>query len=256
MQQYQMDLFSIISFALAIAAFILSIFMAWLSWDIYKKSTEAATQTQAAVTKIETAVLNIQSEITEIVRRAVGYWTGGDGVGENFTEQNIELTSKIEELLSQIQSLPGAGKQIAEDKLMEISRLQQEQVSALTASLVETKTKALVPSYKMQSSVAKVKQNISSRTDQEECGVLIIEVIGKTKITTATGKFTPPFSDIPKLDNVELATSPYKSEEQEKQLKVTQGCGKTTDFNVHINSNSGMLEPGFYIIRYTARLSE
>ena len=250
MYQYQMDLFSIISFALAIAAFILSIFMAWLSWDVHKKSTEAANQTQQAVIKIETAVLGIQSEITEIVRRAVGYWTGGDNTGKHFTEQNIELVAKFEELSEQIQSLSGVNKQNVEDKLMEIVRLQQEQVSALNDSIIETQTKALVPSYNTQP-VANIKQNTFSVSAQEQTGELVIEVVRRTKITTATGKFNPPFTSVPTIDEVELVVSPYQDD---TKIKVTSGCGKTTDFNIHIISNSGMLETGIYVIKYKARL--
>jgi hypothetical protein len=245
---YQMDLFSLISFALAIAALVLSIFMAWLSWEFYKKSTEASEKTQQAVTKIETAVLSIQSEITEIVRRAVGYWTDG-GASEESANQNAELAAKVEELSVQIQTVTGsaANKQDLEEKLAELVRLQREQVSALSASVVEAKAKAFFPSID-KGPVAQMTQSMLTNTDTEKSGELIITVLRPSQIATATGKFSPPFPNLPELE-VQLTSAPSSDL---SKLAVNSGVGKTTDFNIHLISRSGLLETGTYVVRYKA----
>lgn len=164
---YQMDLFSIISFALAIAALVLSIFMGWLSWEFYKKSTEASEKTQQAVTKIEAAVLGVQSDLTEIVRRAVGYWTDG-GASEEVADQNAALTLKVEELSAQIQTISGsnANKQELEAKLAELVKLQKEQISNLSSSILDAKAKAFFPSID-KGPVVQLTQNSKINTASE-----------------------------------------------------------------------------------------
>jgi hypothetical protein len=246
---YQMDLFSIISFALAIAALVLSIFMAWLSWEFYKKSTDASEKTQQAVTKIETAVLGIQSDITEIVRRAVGYWTDG-GTSDETIDQAAALTQKVEELSTQIQAVSGtaANKQELEAKLAELVQLQKEQIANLSSSVLDAKAKAFFPSID-KGPVAQLTQNVTINTDTEKTGELHIDVLRPSKIATATGKFTPPFTSLPSL-SVELISGPASDL---SEISVTSGVGKTFDFNVHLKSLTGLLAPGTYVVKYTAK---
>src|SRR5690606_23005621 len=112
-KMYTIDLFSILSFALAVAAFFVSAFLGWLSWQFYKKSSEVSEKTNEAVSRVEISISGIQSDITEIVRRAVGYWVDGSGVNE-YPEQINDLNQKIEELRKNISAL-GEGKPEAED---------------------------------------------------------------------------------------------------------------------------------------------
>lgn len=249
---YQMDIFSIISFALAIAAFIVSIFMGWLSWEFYKKSTEASDKTQQAVTKIETAVLSIQSEITEIVRRAVGYWTG-DATPDVVSDQGAALAEKFEELSVKIQALNGAegSKADIESKLSELIQLQRDQVATLTSSVVDAKAKALFPSID-RGPVSLVTQSTQTNGMSEKSGELIINVIRPSKIATATGKFSPAFEMVPDV-SVDLIASPSSDM---SNLSITVGVGKPSDFNVHLIGKSGLLETGTYVIRYSARAKD
>lgn len=246
---YQMDLFSIISFALAIAAFVLSIFMAWLSWEFYKKSTDASEKTQQAVTKIETAVLGVQSDITEIVRRAVGYWTDG-GTSDETADQSAALTQKVEELSAQIQTISGtsANKQELEAKLAELVQLQKDQISNLSNSILDAKAKAFFPSID-KGPVVQLTQSSHTNTDIEKTGELSIEVLRPSKIATATGKFTPPFTSLPSL-SVELISGPVSDL---SDISVTSGVGKTFDFNVHLKGRNGLLASGTYVVKYTAK---
>jgi len=249
---YQLDLFSLISFGLAIAAFAVSIFMGWLSWEFYKKSKESSDQTQQAVTKIETAVLSIQSEITEIVRRAVGYWTGGDS-NQEAIDLSAVLNNRIDELSSQIKALAGANgeKEGLDSKIAELIQLQKDQVANLTLSMVEAKAKAIFPSID-RGPAAQITQSIQTNTDTEKSGELIINVLRPAKNATATGKFTPPFTNLPEL-KVELIGAPTSDL---SKLLLSSGVGKTSDFNVHLIGKSGLLEVGTYVVKYTAKQAE
>lgn len=246
---YQLDLFSLISFALAIAAFVVSIFMGWLSWEFYKKSSDASEKTQQAVTKIETAVLSIQSEITEIVRRAVGYWTSGDETTEVAADQSAALTVKVEELAAQIKSLAGtaANKQDLEIKLAELVKLQKDQVATLSNSVTDAKVRALFPSVD-RGPVSQVTQSVTVNSDTQKTGELIINVLRPSKIATATGKFSPGFDGVPEM-KIELIAAPIADL---SKLRITSGVGKTTDFNIHLISNDGLLETGTYVVKFSA----
>ncbi|KPA98046.1 hypothetical protein [Pseudomonas asplenii] len=246
---YQLDLFSLISFGLAIAAFAVSIFMGWLSWEFYKKSKESSDQTQQAVTKIEAAVLSIQSEITEIVRRAVGYWTGGDS-NQEAVDLSAILNNRIDELSSQIKELAGANgeKEGLDSKIAELIQLQKDQVANLTSSMVDAKAKAIFPSID-RGPAAQITQSIQTNTEAEKSGELIINVLRAVKNVTATGKFTPPFTDLPdlKVDIIGAPTSDLS------KLLLSSGVGKTSDFNVHLIGKSGLLEVGTYVVKYIAK---
>ena len=244
---YQMDMFSLTSFGLAIAALILSIFMGWLSWEFYKKSTEASEKSQQAVVKIETAVLSIQSEITEIVRRAVGYWTEADS--EEDTNEAQALATKVEELSSQIKTLAGsaANKVELEGKLAELVHMQKNQAAVLNASIKEAKVRAIFPSVE-RGTLADVTHNILSNTDTEKTGELIIKVLRPSKVVTATTKFSPPFSGKPKLE-VHLV------DEEAKSVRLSSGVGAHSDFNVHLTVGGGLVEPGTYVAKYKATLT-
>jgi len=248
---YQLDLFSLISFGLAIAAFSVSIFMGWLSWEFYKKSKESSDQTQQAVTKIETAVLSIQSEITEIVRRAVGYWTGGD-TNQEAVDLSAALNSRVDELSAQIKELAGAngGKEGLEPKLAELIQLQKDQIANLTSSMVDVKAKAIFPSID-RGPAAQITQSIQTNTETEKSGELIINVLRPSKNATATGKFTPQFASVPEL-KVELIGAPTSDL---SKLLLSSGVGKTSDFNVRLIGKSGLLDVGTYVVKYIAKAS-
>ncbi len=223
--------------------------MGWLSWEFYKKSKEASDQTQQAVTKIEAAVLSIQSEITEIVRRAVGYWTGGE-TNQEAIDLNSALSSKVEELSAQIQGLAGANgnKEGLEAKVAELIQLQKDQVANLTSSVVDAKAKAIFPSID-RGPAAEITQSVQTNTKTEKTGELIINVLRPSKNATATGKFTPPFSDVPEL-TIELIGAPTTDL---SKLIVSSGVGTTVDFNIHLIGKTGLLDIGTYVVMYTAK---
>ena len=249
-KMYQLDLFSIISFGLAIAAFIVSIFMGWLSWEFYKKSATDSEKTQQAVTKIETAVLSIQSEITEIVRRAVGYWTGSEETSD-VVNQSSALTSKVEELASQIKLLSGASanKPDLDAKLAELVQLQKEQVVAFSNTVTDARVRALFPSVD-RGPVSQVTISFDSNLENLKSGELIVNVLRPSKIATATCKFYQSFTKLPEL-KVELLRIPGSDL---SKVQIKSGVGKSSEFNVHLISSEGLLQPGEYIIKFTASI--
>lgn len=254
---YQMDLFSIISFALAIAAFVVSVFMGWLSWEFYKKSAEASEKSQQAVTKIEAAVLNIQSEITEIVRRAVGYWTGDAGEKES-TDAAI-LAQRVEDISEQIKAVSGnaANKQELDEKVAELVRLQREQISALASSIAETKARAIFPNIVDRGPVAEVTHTMTINTPTDASGQLFINVLRPSKVVTVTPRFDAPFSHADEL-SVELTEAP---EMARHAIRLTSGIGRGAEFNVHLHAfggllTSGFVDPGAYVVTYKAKASK
>lgn len=244
---YQMDLFSIISFGLAVAAFALSIFMAWLSWKFYEKSAQDSKDTQASVVKIETAVLGIQSNITEIVRQAVGQWTSG------VNNLNYEYNDKIEELSELVKNSSNSSE--IKNVVMElVSQIQEQNNNYLT----EARAKAIFPSInvsdevisKQNSPVSQFSQEVLLNTDNEKSGKLVIEILRESKIATITGKFHPAFKAIPEEFSAKLVSAPV---ENTNDVILTYGVGKAFDFNIHLKNRSGILPIGMYIVEYKAR---
>jgi hypothetical protein len=249
---YQMDLFSIISFALAIAALIVSVFLGWLSWEFYKKSAEASEKSQQAVTKIETAVLSIQSEITEIVRRAVGYWTGGGSQPDS--PDTSALTQKLEELTAQVAAVSGsaANKEELEAKVAELARLQREQIANWNASVVEAKARAIFPGIADRGPVAESTHTVTVNTEKEMSGQILIAVQRPSRVVTVTTRFTPPFQVATGL-TASVVDAPSGRMDH---VRVNSGIGKFGDFNVHLHpvaaAGAALVEPGTYVVEYKA----
>jgi len=252
---YQMDLFSIISFALSIAGFVISIFLGWLSWEFYKQSSATSEKSQEAVTKIETAVLGIQSDITEIVRQAVGQWTGNGSAQE--TSETSALNGKFEELAAQIKLVSGsaANKEEMEAKLAEVIQMQREQIANLTASANEAKARALFPSIADRGPVSEVTHTVTSSNGDVRTGQLVINVLRPSKVVTATVAFEPPINWPPTIE----AKVVNEQGLMPNFLKVTCGLGSEQHFNIHLMHQGGGLlapatvQPGTYVVEYATK---
>lgn len=243
-----MDLFSIISLGLAIAALLLSFFMAWLSWEFYKKSAGTSEQTQQAVTKIEVAIIGVQSDITEIVRRAVGYWTSDSHL--EVDSQALALSEKVEELSEKIKSISGpeVNKKDIEENLSELVRMQKEQIASINSNLLDAKAQVVFPSLINTGQVAQLTHTVLTNTETEKTGELHIDVVRQSKYATATGKFSPHFSSVPSL-SVNLIACPTSNIDD---VIVTSGVGNPFDFNVHLRARIGFLKTGTYVVKYSA----
>ncbi|GAB4198897.1 MAG: hypothetical protein Tsb002_34070 [Wenzhouxiangellaceae bacterium] len=248
---YTLDMFSLLSFALAVAALLLSGFMAWLSWELYKKSSEASDKTQEAVIRIESVVAGVQTDITEIVRRAVGYWIGnGDSASPDV--QYDELASKFEELSEQLNGLKEGGQNTDQlnEAIKEIRRAQNQQISNLKSSLFEAKVRSIFPSAEKVPAV-NLDQEVQSADEGLNSGLLYMEVLRSVKNATGTGKFKPLLKSVPSL-SASIENSPYEDNEG---LQITYGAGKNSDFNVHIRREDGApLKTGKYVVKYRATI--
>ena len=248
-QGYTLDLFSLLSFGLAIAALFLGGFMAWLSWELFKKSNEAATKTNEAVTRIESTVSNVQSDISEIVKQAIAYWIGSNG-DEASTSQIEDWNAKFEQLSAQIAEVGGEGQDKAriEAALAQLKEAQLKEFQKLSNSLHQAKVRSIFPTIDKEPAVS-VDQDATEATATNNSGILNIEVLRPVTIATGTGKFAPVLESIPNLQ-VTLESSPY---EDQAAVSVASGVGKVSDFNIHLKAtDKGSLKRGTYVLSYKA----
>lgn len=242
---YELDMFSLISFGLAIAALALSFFMAWLSWQFYVKSTQATDKTNETVTRIETLVAGIQANITEIVQRAVGYWIESGGGDGQVTQSKREVYEKLDELEKAIQNTNG--KADATGLLKEVSALKM-QMDELGRGIRESQIKTLFPSIEPGTQVLKYSQETTNSDFSEQAGVIRINVLKPTKIATAPIKFNPPFETAPEL-TASLIGSPYGDA---SEISAKPGTPGLRGCNVHLNSGTD-LKVGEYVFEFLAK---
>lgn len=243
---YELDMFSLISFGLAIAALALSFFMAWLSWQFYVKSTQATDKTNETVTKIETLVAGIQTNITEIVQRAVGYWIESGGGDGQVTQSKREVYEKLEELEKAIQNT-AAGTGDTSSLLKEVSAL-KTQMDELGRGIRESQIKTLFPNIEPEAQVLKYSQETTNSDVSEQAGVIRINVLKPTKIATAPIKFSPPFSSVPEL-TASLIGSPYGDT---SEISAKPGTPGLRGCNIHLNSSTA-LKVGEYVFEFLAK---
>ncbi|MDP1614569.1 MAG: hypothetical protein Q8L68_02110 [Methylococcales bacterium] len=242
---YQLDMFSLISFGLAIAALALSFFMAWLSWQFYVKSTQATDKTNETVTKIETLVAGIQANITEIVQRTVSYWIESGGGDGQVTKSKQEVYERINELEQTIQKA-GAGGGDTASLLKDVSAL-KTQLDELGRGIRENQIKNLFPTLDPGIQVIKYTQEITNSDTKEQAGLLRINVMRPTKIATAPVKFSPTFNVAPSL-TANLISSPYEDSSEISAKPGTPGLGGC---NIHLNGNTP-LKVGEYVFEFLA----
>lgn len=240
---YQLDMFSLISFGLAIAALALSFFMAWLSWQFYVKSTQATDKTNETVTKIETLVAGIQANITEIVQRTVSYWIESGGGDGQVTKSKQEVYEKINEIEQTIQKA-GAGGGDTVSLLKDVSAL-KTQLDELGRGIRESQIKNLFPTLDPEIQVIKYTQEITNSGTKEQAGLLRINVMRPTKIATAPVKFSPTFNVPPSL-TANLISSPYEDASTISAKPGTPGLGGC---NIHLNGNAP-LKVGEYVFEF------
>jgi len=244
---YQLDLFSLISFGLAITALVVSLFMAWLSWEFYKKSSETSEKTNNTVTKIESSIVGIQNNISEIVNRAVEHWIEGGAGDSNITELKDELYEKFEDLEEKLQASKGGESPEISN---EISQL-KEQINDLNVGVRQVQVRSLFPGVKKEDTEIEHSQFISLTESHKQEGQINITLNKSIPYATATGKFKPRLSTVPDLD-VKLVNSPYENDDE---VKFSKGVGTPKDFNIHLSGKGEPLKMGNYIFEYVATIN-
>lgn len=239
---YSFDIFSLLSFGLTITALFLAVFMAWLSWQFYAKSVEASEKTHETVTKIEALVGGVQSNISEIVNRAVTHWVEGKE-SSDLGEANQELMSKFEELENALKAGNGPDQS---EVLGDIKAL-RAQVEALSRTSREMQIKTIFPRYDSERKVVEAEQEITSSEDSSQTGILRVKVLHPTRIATATLRFDPAFAHPPEV-TAELVASPL---EDTSAISAKPGSPSKGACNFHINSKSE-LPKGEYTFEFKA----
>ncbi len=242
---YQLDMFSLISFALAITALLLSFFMSWLSWEFYKKSTDAADRTNQTVIRIEAIVDGVQSSISEIVQKAVWYWIeSGDG-DSDVDQSKREVDDRIERLEKTI--MQGSSEN-NHDLLSELSEVKR-QIDELGRGIKESKIKTIFPNLNRDNPTVTYSQENSHIDDAEQRGILRVKIIRPTRVATATVKFNPHFMAAPSIQTT-LVQSPY---EDTSTITSKPGTPSNKLCNIHLNCKD-LLQVGEYTFEFIATL--
>lgn len=142
---YHLDLFSVLSFALAIASLLISFFMAWLSWEFHKMATADSNTTNQALTKIQDMSQTIQSNMMDIINKAIEHWTNNDLNGR-VEDKSFELIKKVEEISSKIDIL-AKSKSNGEDitsNLNEVTKEMRGQLKQIHELTQETNAKSAI----------------------------------------------------------------------------------------------------------------
>jgi CHASE3 domain sensor protein len=240
---YSFDIFSLLSFGLTITALLLSFFMAWLSWQFYSKSIEASEKTHETVTKIEGLVAGVQSNISDIVNKAVTHWVEG-GEASSLGEANHDLMQKFAELEAAISNDNG---QDQSEVLTDIKEL-RHQVEQLSRSSREIQIKSIFPNFGSEQKVVEASQEITSSDEGSQKGVLRIMIIRPTKIATAALHFEPAFKKAPVV-SAELISSPPM--DNTATFSAKPGTPSEKSCNFHLNSGSE-LPAGEYVFEFDA----
>ena len=240
---YSFDFFSLLSFGLTITALLLAFFMAWLSWEFYKKSVEASEKTYATVTKIEGIVAGVQSSISEIVTKAVTHWVEGSDASR-IGEVNEDLMQRLQDLETEISKGNGSDQR-------ELINAVRAQVEQLSRSSREMQIKSIFPSYGAEKKVVEASQEITSSEERSQTGLLRIKIVRPTNIATATLRFDPAFDDPPEV-SASLITSPLSDT---SGISAKPGTPSRKSCNFHINSGADLPE-GEYVFEFRAVAAE
>lgn len=241
---YQMDMFSLLSFGLAITALLLSFFMAWLSWEMFKKSNQANENSSQTLIKIEALVTGVQTSISEIVKRAVSYWIDArqdeDGAVSQSQKEMYEKIDVLEKAISE----KGPSDT---DVLSKVSELKSH-LDDLAKGIRESKIRTMFPNLDEDERTVKSLQIVTKTTEKEEAGVFKITVLKPTKIATATIKFARIFTKQPKIET-KLIGSPY---EDKSVISAKPGTPSSRDCNIHLNAADDLML-GEYVFNYEVK---
>lgn len=243
---YEMDLFSIISFGLAIAALLLSFFLGILSWLFYKQSSDSSEKIMSMVSSIESTVAGVQTNITRIIDKAVESWIGTTNIDEISTQG---IDEKVKEIESVVKGDNSSDNEVIISQLAEL----KQQTDDLVRGIREKQMRYFFSNTveHTRSDAIKVTQENNVSNQEQATGIIRIFITKPTKLATATVRFVPQLSASPKV-TAKLISSPYKSNDC---ISAKPGTPNKSGFNFHLNSKD-LLSSGEYVIEYTAIVEE
>lgn len=236
---YQLDLFSVISFGLAIAAFLLSMFAAWISWEFYKKSTDALDSVQSSVNKIETSVTGVQNNITEIVQTAVKHWTQSAGAS------NPQLADDLyESLKGELDSVKTSGPEL-EARVNNV-------LAKMARDIASAQARAIFPSGDFNPPATHSAINVSQETTCDEPdkleGVIRFD-LGRTTRNATYRLRAKNISDAIKYLNLTMESLP--DDVDPKSIKLRHGTDQNGSLNIHM-AGSPLIPAGEYVVKFEA----
>ncbi|MFK3718673.1 hypothetical protein ACI2J9_03625 [Pseudomonas fulva] len=236
---YKLDLFSVISFGLAIAAFLLSLFAAWISWEFYKKSTDALDQVHASVNKIENVVGGVQNNITEIVQIAVKHWTQSAGAANTEIMENL-----IEEMKAELETLKAAAPEVEAKVNTAIARMERDVATA--------QEKVAFPFSGLQSQqvgpAIYVSQNMVLDEPGRLEGYITFKINRPTKNASCKLRVKNSIDEVKSVD-LQMEHQPEYAVGQ--SIKLRQGVDQHGALNIHLAGGSP-IPVGEYIVKVKA----
>lgn len=238
--------------ALAIASLLLAGYAVWLSWQFYKESRAQNDRVQDAVTRIEVVITSVQSNIDNIVQRAVSSWVGGAGGDQAQTELADDLRETLNEIHAKLKEVE-SNKNLPQIKELEqLIHNQQILTRSLITSARATRAESFLGGGVVKSPAVSVTQTPKVTDTRLQQGLITISVLRPVPIATGTGKFEPPMDELPANVVASLVSAPP---EMRAHTAVRVGVGNTHDFNVHLNGEGIFLIPGEYVVEYEAKLN-
>lgn len=236
---YSLDLFSVISFGLAIAAFLLSMFAAWISWEFYKKSTEALDLVHSSVNKIETSVTGVQSNITEIVQTAVKHWTQSAGTASPGLADDLYESLKVE-----LDSVKTTGPEL-EARVNNV-------LAKMARDIANAQARAIFPSGDFNppaphSSISVSQEIIYDEPNQLE-GIIRFD-LGRTTRNATYKLRAKNISDAIKYLNLSMMNLP--DDVDPNSIKLRHGTDQNGSLNIHM-AGSPLIPAGEYVVKFEA----
>ena len=244
---YQIDIFSLVSFGLTITSIILSFFFGILSLFFYKLSASSTEKSIESVSRIETAINGIQSNISAIIDKAVEQWVGSSSSQADATQEHFDKTvSEIENFVKD--------KSPEEDKsdiLLQISDLKTQMDNFVRDTRMNQARFFLSPiSRTSGTDLIQVNQTNNIANDELATGIINIKITRPTHLATATIHFSPKLKNIPTIET-KLLMSPYTNP---KEISAKPGSPSTMGCNFHLNAKD-LLLAGEYVVEYTAKVT-
>ena len=244
---YQMDLFSIISFALAIASLFISIFMGILSWLFYSKSDDISKNINTIVSELRVTINNVESQIKTIVTDVVKHWLDSDNQNNVNSPEMQEITDRIEQLLAQLKKDSRSDQNVSiSEQIQQLFDLQKTELSKIKDSLIEKQIQTIIPNINT-SAVSILQQELTKCESNRIEGTITLKVNREVVVASGRGQINQNNTHFTKM-KLELLSSPCSVNHI---FSYNPGGITTTYFNIHINAIAPNIIPiGEYKFKY------
>jgi len=241
----------IVSLVVGLTSLLLAGFSAWLSWQFFKSSQTQNDRTQESVSRIEGTVTMVNTNISQIVDRAISAWSKSEKSSE---EEAIasDVVDSYEDLRRKLESLENDKK--SDDgwraEFGNILSENQRQVENLLSTIRESRIRSVFSTSEpaaINAAVTIVKKLEKSDEDSEE-GEISLLVSRPGRVITGTVHLERDgFSG----GGVKLSLE--SAPEGGEGVRIRSGfTGENLNIHLHGAGGSPVL-PGKYLMRYTVQ---